>query len=227
VAFTWNGESGDNFDIYVKMVGNVTELRLTTDPADDVYPAWSPDERQIAFFSERGGGGIYLVSPEGGPERKLSDLLTNSRPSWSIHSLAWVPDGSSLIYAGSIMEASPHLWRVSVRNGKEPERAELAGADAWYPAIDFKAGRLAFSRTLTHENIWRLERGGKPAPFLTSSARMTVRSILRTAGASPSVRVAKSPTLQSGSQTPTGQDRPRLPISRVRLAGRDVAGRGW
>jgi len=47
---------------------------------------------------------------------------------------------------------------------------ELAGADAYYPAINFKADRLAFSRRLTHANIWRLESGGKPAPFLTSSS---------------------------------------------------------
>jgi len=60
---------------------------------------------------------------------------------------------------------------VNVRNGKEPERVELAGAGATYPAIDLKSGRLAFSRSLAHENIWRLESGGKVAPFLTSSAR--------------------------------------------------------
>jgi len=269
VAFTWDGEKGDNYDIYVKMVGNVTALRLTSDPAADGFPAWSPDGRQIAFVSARGGGGIYLVSPDGGPERKVSDLPTDSRPSWTadgkhllvakrynqthpevgdgalllvpvesegaprqvlapprgswyrdpafapdgrslafacctgtqdgsrcslqvaaiqarlvpsgkprqiteqswlIFGLAWMPDGSSLLYAGGIMEPSPHLWRVNVRDGREPEREDLAGDGARYPAIDFKTGRLAFSRTLTHENIWRLESGGRPAPFLTSSA---------------------------------------------------------
>jgi len=268
VAFTWDGEKGDNYDIYVKMVGNVTALRLTSDPAADGFPAWSPDGRQIAFVSARGGGGIYLVSPDGGPERKASDLPTLSRPSWTadgkyllvakryrnpqpeagdgalflvpvaseaaprqvltpppgteyqdpafapdgrslafvscagtqrgetcslqvagfeaglvpsgkprqitgqswfINGLAWTPDGSSLIYAGFITEPESNLWRVNVRNGKEPERLELAGAGASYPAIDFK-GRLAFSRVLRHANIWRLEHGGKPAPLLTSSA---------------------------------------------------------
>jgi len=289
VAFAWDGEKGGNFDIYVKMVGNVTALRLTSGPADDMLPAWSPDGRQIAFFRcpvvtacpvvhwsgwlgvhGRGGGGIYLVSPQGGPERKVSDLSTNSRPSWTpdgkyllvakqydetqpetgdgalflvpvesegaarqilapprgtwyrdpafapdgrslafatctgtelgpscslqvvgfeaglvpsgkprqitgqsgmIFGLAWMPDGSSLIYSGSIVGPDLRLWRVNVRNGKEPERVELAGAGTSYPAIDYKAGWLAFSRNLTHDNIWRLERGGKPAPFLTSSAR--------------------------------------------------------
>ena len=271
VAFSWDGEKGDNFDVYVKTVGNATALRLTSDPASDTLPAWSPDGRQIAFYSLRSGGGIYLVSPEGGPERKLSDLPTDSRPTWTpdgkyllvakrynqthpatgdgalflvpvegegaprqilapppgmpyrdpafapdgrsvafalctgplgsgqrcslqvadlraglvpsgtprqiieqswyILGLAWMPDGSSLIYAGSIMEGSQYLWRVNVRDGKAPERVELAGARVSDPAIDLKSGRLAFSRSSTHANIWKLEPGGKPAPFLTSSAR--------------------------------------------------------
>ena len=61
---------------------------------------------------------------------------------------------------------------VNVRNGKEPERLVLAGANALSPAIDFKGGRLAFTRRLAYANIWRLERGGTPAPFLTSSSAM-------------------------------------------------------
>ena len=34
VAFAWNGEKGDNTDIYVLPIGSGTPLRLTTDPAD-------------------------------------------------------------------------------------------------------------------------------------------------------------------------------------------------
>ena len=52
-AFAWNGEKRDNWDIWVKVVGETHALRLTTDPAPDVYPAWSPDGTHIAFC--RGG----------------------------------------------------------------------------------------------------------------------------------------------------------------------------
>src|SRR5712691_10537919 len=38
VAFAWNGEKGDNFDIYVKLVGGGAPLRLTSNPAAEHYP---------------------------------------------------------------------------------------------------------------------------------------------------------------------------------------------
>src|SRR5207244_9087659 len=51
VAFHWNGQKQDNYDIYVKLIGTGgSPLRLTTDPAADLSPAWSPDGRFIAFL---------------------------------------------------------------------------------------------------------------------------------------------------------------------------------
>ncbi|MBI4903645.1 MAG: PD40 domain-containing protein [Acidobacteria bacterium] len=85
VAFVWNGDGLNNFDIYVKMTGSGTALRLTTDPAVDDFPAWSPDGSQIAFLSSRAPRGLYVVSPLGGPVRKLADLdWAPARPSWSV-----------------------------------------------------------------------------------------------------------------------------------------------
>jgi DNA-binding winged helix-turn-helix (wHTH) protein len=64
VAFTWNGPAGENFDIYVKQVGNERPLRLTADPAMDSRPAWSPDGRLVAFIRELPDGRLrFLVVP--------------------------------------------------------------------------------------------------------------------------------------------------------------------
>ena len=41
-------------------------MRVTQDSADDSDPAFSPDSSQIAFHSEREGGGVYVVSALGG-----------------------------------------------------------------------------------------------------------------------------------------------------------------
>ncbi|MDE3166481.1 MAG: serine/threonine-protein kinase [Acidobacteriota bacterium] len=101
VAFQWNGENQDNFDVYVKFVGEATALRLTTDPAYDGMPAWSPDGRQIAFVSGRNARfGIYLMSPLGGPQRKVADLVVGGR-------MSWTPDGESLLAARAHNEAHP------------------------------------------------------------------------------------------------------------------------
>jgi hypothetical protein len=75
VAFSWDGEKGDNEDIYVVMVGADNPLPITKDPARDVSAAWKPDGSQIAFARmESGRAAIYLVSPLGGSERKLTDF---------------------------------------------------------------------------------------------------------------------------------------------------------
>ena len=50
IAFSWNGENEDNFDLYIKLVGSAAVRRLTTHPDFDADPSWSPDGKQIAFI---------------------------------------------------------------------------------------------------------------------------------------------------------------------------------
>jgi eukaryotic-like serine/threonine-protein kinase len=104
VAFNWNGEKLDNFDVYIKMIGSSEMRRLTTDPAPDITPSWSPDGRQIAFIRYRPQGyTIHLVSPLGGSgsDRKLGDFLAAvGTPSWS-------PDGRWLAVARARPEGVP------------------------------------------------------------------------------------------------------------------------
>jgi DNA-binding winged helix-turn-helix (wHTH) protein len=72
VAFEWDGERGDNFDIYVKAIGpDAVPLRLTTDPLPDRMPSWSPDGSTIAFFRimAPGQGELILIPALGGQER--------------------------------------------------------------------------------------------------------------------------------------------------------------
>ncbi len=101
VAFSWNGDKEDNTDIYVKVIGAETPLRLTTNPADDFSPAWSPDGRWIAFLRALSGGkaAVILISPIGGPERILTetnlDLANVDGPF-----LAWSPDARWLAVSG-------------------------------------------------------------------------------------------------------------------------------
>ncbi len=93
LAFATTSGRQENWDVWLTMVGDSEARRLTSDPANDIYPVWSPDGKQIAFLRYpahqpfgKTPGTLYVVSPMGGPERRLTDYLTQGSPSWS-------PDG--------------------------------------------------------------------------------------------------------------------------------------
>jgi eukaryotic-like serine/threonine-protein kinase len=95
MAFAARGERGDGDDIWLKIVGEVETRLVTTGPSQDLSPAWSPDGKRIAFLrDQRDGrpGTIHVVSPLGGPGRRLSDLPAQGQLSWS-------PDGRWLAAA--------------------------------------------------------------------------------------------------------------------------------
>jgi eukaryotic-like serine/threonine-protein kinase len=75
VAFSWDGGSGANEDIYVVIVGSDTPVPLTKDPARDLSPAWKPDGSQIAFARVDGSRvSVYTVSSLGQSEQKLAEF---------------------------------------------------------------------------------------------------------------------------------------------------------
>ena len=80
-------------DIYIKRTRGRTLTQLTTDPADDIMPAFHPSGKKIAFCSNRSGNwDIYVISLDGGQPMKVTDESDHEmHPSWS-------PDGRRLIY---------------------------------------------------------------------------------------------------------------------------------
>ncbi len=101
VAFAWNGEKRNNFDIYVKSVDGLgPPLRLTANPAPETYPSWSPDGRSIAFRrTVRLPGAaprtdVMVVPALGGSERRVASLPPPS--AFVYPSLSWTPDGKWL-----------------------------------------------------------------------------------------------------------------------------------
>ena len=154
VVFGWNGEKQDNFDIYVKVVGQDPPLRLTTDPAMDASPAWSPDGRHIAFLRghppAREKMGLYLIPPLGGRERKLAE--TRVPFTYALGScLAWSPDSTWLAVC-DWEEDSPgrlSVFLLSVDTGERrkltrpPEDSRVGDV---LPAFSPDGRMLAFSR---------------------------------------------------------------------------------
>jgi Tol biopolymer transport system component/predicted Ser/Thr protein kinase len=127
VAFSWNGVDPQNFDVYVKAIGaggalKGAPLRLTTDPADDFAPAWSPDGNSIAFLRQVGGGDHYLVllvPALGGLERRLTEVTLADTSQLSGPYLAWLGDGQSLVITdASASGVESSMFLLSVNTGQ-------------------------------------------------------------------------------------------------------------
>ena len=93
VAYSWRDESR-NIDVYIQQLDQKTPVRITDDPAADVYPRWSPDGALLSFTRNfpAANPGLYVAS--------LADnrLIRVSRPASGAAS--WMPDGKTLIASG-------------------------------------------------------------------------------------------------------------------------------
>jgi len=107
LAFTWDGDRRDNFDIYTIAASGGVPVRLTTDPAADYSPAWSPDGKSIAFLRCPTAGTSQLMSipASGGPERLLAKLST--RTSVQSRDVSWSPGGRWLAVTDLLEPGSP------------------------------------------------------------------------------------------------------------------------
>ena len=158
IAFQWHGEKRDNWDIYVKEVDGTGSSRLTSDPADDFCPAWSPDGRQIAFTRVSGDRRLlYLISPLGGGERKLAEVGGGQ--------LSWSPDGKNIAFWDRKSPKDPYsIWLLSVETleKKQMTAPDVSSRGDLWPTFSPNGIHLAFIRWVDYKPalyVMRLPRG--------------------------------------------------------------------
>src|SRR4051794_411969 len=91
--FHTNRDSG-NFDIYSVNPDGTGATRLTTNAAQDLEPAWSPDGSEIGFVSLRDGNyEIYTMNADGTSQTRITtNPAADVQPAWS-------PDGTKIVFS--------------------------------------------------------------------------------------------------------------------------------
>src|SRR5262245_24207396 len=135
VAFSYLG------DIYtVETIGG-TARPITSHPAHDFSPVFSPDGQHIAFSSNRHGSyDVFVVSARGGRPKRItfdsaSDMVCG-----------WTPDGKNVLFASSRSMDYPvsyELYVVPVEGGRV---RKLTSAGAKEGVFSHKGDQLAYTR---------------------------------------------------------------------------------
>jgi Tol biopolymer transport system component len=133
-------------DIWLLDVARGAATRLTSWPEDDSEPVWSPDGKDIAFFSTRGGTrpAVYVRSPGATGEPRLV-----TRDTTAIRATSWSRDGHLLLDRTG--EAGNDIEVYSVRD--RSMRPYQAGPfEEWAGAFSPDGRLVAFSSNETGES---------------------------------------------------------------------------
>jgi eukaryotic-like serine/threonine-protein kinase len=141
----------------------VVDLSVNS-PADDTQPAFSPDGKQIAFRSERDGGGIFLMPAHGGKVRRLTDFCFHP---------AWSPNGKEIACSTASIanpQNRPIVSEVFRLNVATRARRRITHGDAAQPSWSPHGQRIAYWSVLPQTGrrvIWTVAaEGGAAIPVI-------------------------------------------------------------
>ena len=111
--------------------GSTPPINLTSNPADDFHPDWSPDGTKLAFTSDRDGHSeVYVMDPDGGAQTQLTDHpADDSAPDWS-------PDGSQILFQTD-RDGNSEIYVMNADGSSQTNLTNNAADDhhpAWSPS---------------------------------------------------------------------------------------------
>jgi eukaryotic-like serine/threonine-protein kinase len=153
IAFVWNeGDDSKGYNIFVKLIGTETPLKLTNNLLLNLFPMWSPDGRTIAF--QRYGNketGIYKIPALAGTVQRLlaSDTMEPM-------GLDWSPDGQYLVFADKAAADAPRsIFKLSVPTLEKQQLTfpsnEMLGD--LFPKVSPNGQWIAFARESSWNSI--------------------------------------------------------------------------
>jgi Tol biopolymer transport system component len=133
-------------DIYIKHVDGTAMQQITSDPADDVQPKFSPDGELVAFSSNRSGNwDIWTVRRDGTELRRLTTFAGDEiSPTWS-------PNGQMIAFTlWSPRARRWEVWTLDVLNPGVRRFLTYGMFPSWSP----DGRKIAFQRARQRGTRW-------------------------------------------------------------------------
>lgn len=148
---------GEIFTVPVEQ-GDTRNLTRSSGAADRV-PAWSPDGKQVAWFSDDGSGYKLMVAGQDGMGTPRAIALGESKMAWEP---VWSPDSKRLAFVDHVAR----LRVVEIASGKIIT-ADVAGAGndrgsmspVWSPDSKWLAYAKSYPNNLRRITVWSTETG--------------------------------------------------------------------
>ena len=162
---------GGNWDIWVSQVSGGPAVNLTEDfEGRDGEPSWSPDGSQIAFRSERDGGGCFIMSGLGGTPRRVV-----SQPNTGSGGPTWSADGSKLACPNN--DEQGLFVDILTLTTQKVERLALQGQYlpmglSWSPAGRSFAYIDALSASAETTRLWIASLSGESIPITEGTSEV-------------------------------------------------------
>jgi tricorn protease len=155
IAFSYAG------DIWVVDRSGGAAQRLTTNPAREVYPRFSPDGSQVAFARLNPAAGptawdVYVMPASGGEERRVTYHPDLDFP------INWTSDGQRILilsFRDRITQLIGRLYTIPAQGGFATEVPVPRG---WQGSFSPAGDRIAYTPLLNARDVygWRNYRGG-------------------------------------------------------------------
>jgi TolB protein len=161
IVFVSNRDGND--EIYMMDYDGANQTRLTFNKVKDYMPAWSPDQRTIAFTSyRRGNADLYLRNIYDGKETVISAKGTNYAPAFS-------PDGKKLAFCSTMsQDGNAEIFVLDLETMKTKRltyNSAIETAPSWSPT-----GReIAFTSDRTGQ--------GAPQIYIMDAEGTNVRKV--------------------------------------------------